>query len=153
MSQITEAYFPSVRTQDEVIHRSVLKPESTDNKGIAWALRLWVICRSFLGMILFLLLRSFDAPFTTPMLPLSFMLLSFIRTVPLRLCVSIMLHWLRNDPFVLCHELSHSKRCLYSFIVSFPHSFSHCFLLFSQKGSYFLVSWYLVTRSALDPLV
>ena len=35
MSQITEAYFPSARTQDEVIHRSVLKPESTDNKGIA----------------------------------------------------------------------------------------------------------------------
>ena len=35
LSQITEAYFLSAWMQDEVIHRSVLKLESTDNKGIA----------------------------------------------------------------------------------------------------------------------
>ena len=33
MSQITEAYFPSVRTQDEVIHRSVLKAEVYRQQG------------------------------------------------------------------------------------------------------------------------
>ena len=76
MSQITEAYFPSVRTQDEVIHRSVLKPESTDNKGIAWVLHPWVTCHNllrydFISICYDHLMPLYD-PYITPIFYASF---------------------------------------------------------------------------------
>ena len=66
-------------------------------------------------------------PYVTPLLH---MLLSFIRTILLGLCVSIMLCWLCNLSIVLGHEFSHQQQCPCSFIGLFTHSLD-LFLLLS----------------------
>ena len=93
MSQITEAYFPSARTQDEVIHRSVLKSGVYRQQGNCLSapplgdssILLWY---DFISIFITKHLMPLYDPYVTSYL---FMLLSFIRTVQLKLCISIML--------------------------------------------------------------